>query len=106
VAKRNSEREKKLIYIAALAFANGALIVMGPGSDCDFQGAEERSVSSQPSLPQDPLKWTTGQDCDTHRLAVQRWAQYIKLSSPFKEFFKLIEATLFQHFVAQLNEPS
>jgi hypothetical protein len=39
-------------------------------------------------------------------MAVQRWAAYIKRSAPFKESLRLIEATLFDHLVAQLDAPT
>jgi hypothetical protein len=83
---------------------------MGPGggsnSHFDISEREDGRKNTRPALPQDPPKWTVGADGDAYRMAVQRWAGYIKRSSPYKESIRLIEATLFDHLVAQLDAAS
>jgi hypothetical protein len=77
--------------------------VSGSRFDYSADGALQRV---RPTLPQDPPRWVTGQDSDAYRQAAQRWASYIKRTSPIKDSLRLIEATLFDHLVAQLDQPS
>jgi hypothetical protein len=83
---------------------------MGPvgGTNSQFIAPDQDEVpgSSRPALPHDPPKWTVGGDGDAFKMAVQRWAAYIKRSAPIKESLRMIEATLFDHLVAQLDAPT